>query len=215
MLDLYDPMIAKLCVWDVDRESARRRMLRALEEYVIEGPTTLLGFHRALLSHPCFIEGGTCHGIVESEQLAEQAQRVVSFDNERYRRRADGAGRLRRARDRRSRSTAAASRCARASPSRRTRSWRGRRRERPLARRRAGAARRRGRQPDAGHRARRRGRRGRRGGGGPGRLHRRGDEDGERDHGPSRRDASPSCRSTPGAARHDGPGDLRRRRGRA
>jgi acetyl-CoA/propionyl-CoA carboxylase biotin carboxyl carrier protein len=76
VLDLYDPMIAKLCVWDVDRESARRRMLRALDEYVIEGPVTLLGFHRALLSHPCFVEGGTCHGIVESEQLAERAQQL-------------------------------------------------------------------------------------------------------------------------------------------
>jgi acetyl-CoA/propionyl-CoA carboxylase biotin carboxyl carrier protein len=71
---LYDPLVAKLCVWDVDRESARRRMLRALEEFVIEGPTTLLGFHRALLSHPCFVDGGTCHGLVESELLAEAAQ---------------------------------------------------------------------------------------------------------------------------------------------
>ena len=47
--ELYDPMIAKLIVHDVDREHARKRMLRALEEFVIEGPTTLLGFHRALL----------------------------------------------------------------------------------------------------------------------------------------------------------------------
>ena len=45
-------MIAKLIVHDVDREHARRRMLRALEEFVIEGPTTLLGFHRALLETP-------------------------------------------------------------------------------------------------------------------------------------------------------------------
>ena len=45
-------------------------MLRALDEYVIGGVTTLLGFHRALLRHPCFVDGGTCHGIVESEQLA-------------------------------------------------------------------------------------------------------------------------------------------------
>jgi acetyl-CoA/propionyl-CoA carboxylase biotin carboxyl carrier protein len=35
--------------------------------------TTLLGFHRALLRHPCFVEAGTCHGVVESEQLAKQA----------------------------------------------------------------------------------------------------------------------------------------------
>ena len=70
---LYDPMVAKLCAHGTDREHARRRMLRALEEYVIEGVPTLIGFHRALLSHPCFVEGATCHGIVESELLAERA----------------------------------------------------------------------------------------------------------------------------------------------
>ena len=74
--DLYDPLIAKLVVHDVDREHARRRMLRALEEFVIGGPTTLLGFHRALLSTPCFVAGETCHGIVESEELAERAQEL-------------------------------------------------------------------------------------------------------------------------------------------
>jgi acetyl-CoA/propionyl-CoA carboxylase, biotin carboxylase, biotin carboxyl carrier protein len=71
--ELYDPLIAKLIVHDVDREHARRRMLRALEEYVIEGPTTLVGFHRALLGTPCFRRGETCRGIVESDALAERA----------------------------------------------------------------------------------------------------------------------------------------------
>ena len=74
---LYDPMIAKLIVLGVDREHARRRMLRALEEFRIGGVTTLLGFHRALLRHPCFVEGATCHGVVESEQLADAAQRLA------------------------------------------------------------------------------------------------------------------------------------------
>jgi acetyl-CoA/propionyl-CoA carboxylase, biotin carboxylase, biotin carboxyl carrier protein len=69
----YDPMVAKLIVHGVDREHARRRMLRALEEFWIEGPTTLIGFHEALLSHPCFIAGETCHGVVESEELAARA----------------------------------------------------------------------------------------------------------------------------------------------
>jgi acetyl-CoA/propionyl-CoA carboxylase biotin carboxyl carrier protein len=72
--DLYDPLIAKLIVHDVDRERARRRMLRALDEFVIDGPATLLGFHRALLTTDCFIAGETCRGIVESEELARRAQ---------------------------------------------------------------------------------------------------------------------------------------------
>jgi len=72
----YDPMVAKLCVWDTDRERARRRMLRALEEFVVEGVTTLVGFHRALLEHPCFVDGTTCHGLVESEELAQRSQEL-------------------------------------------------------------------------------------------------------------------------------------------
>jgi acetyl-CoA/propionyl-CoA carboxylase, biotin carboxylase, biotin carboxyl carrier protein len=66
VVGLYDPLVAKLIVWDTDRERARRRMLRALDEYVIEGVTTLVGFHRALLGHPCFVAGETCFGLVES-----------------------------------------------------------------------------------------------------------------------------------------------------
>ena len=73
---LYDPMIAKLVVHDVDRERARLRMLRALDEFVIEGPRTLLGFHRALLASPCFVDGGTCAGVVESEELARRAEEL-------------------------------------------------------------------------------------------------------------------------------------------
>jgi acetyl-CoA/propionyl-CoA carboxylase biotin carboxyl carrier protein len=69
----FDPMIAKLVVHGLDREHARRRMLRALDEFVIDGVKTLIGFHKALLTHPCFIEGATCHGIVESELLAARA----------------------------------------------------------------------------------------------------------------------------------------------
>jgi acetyl-CoA/propionyl-CoA carboxylase biotin carboxyl carrier protein len=75
---LYDPMIAKLIVHDTSRERARLRMLRALEEFAIGGPTTLLGFHRALLSSPCFVEGETCSGVVESEELARRAEELTT-----------------------------------------------------------------------------------------------------------------------------------------
>jgi acetyl-CoA/propionyl-CoA carboxylase biotin carboxyl carrier protein len=73
---LYDPMVAKLVVHGVDREHARRRMLRALAEFEVTGVKTLLGFHRALLEHPCFVEGATCHGVVESKELAERAEQL-------------------------------------------------------------------------------------------------------------------------------------------
>ena len=88
--DLYDPLIAKLVVHDVDREHARRRMLRALDEFVIEGPANLLGFHRALLETPCFVAGETCHGIVESEELARRA--VEAQEQLSLRTSLDGAG---------------------------------------------------------------------------------------------------------------------------
>ena len=112
----YDPMIAKLIVHGVDREHARRRMLRALGEFQIEGPKTLIGFHKALLSSECFIRGETCHGLVESDALAACR---------RARSRQTDTGRERRCRAvpsserERSRSTAAASRSASASRSRR------------------------------------------------------------------------------------------------
>ena len=77
--ELYDPMIAKLIVHDTDRETARRRMLRALAEFRIEGPPTLVGFHAALLTEPCFIAGDTCHGLVESKELAQRAQEMTNL----------------------------------------------------------------------------------------------------------------------------------------
>jgi acetyl-CoA/propionyl-CoA carboxylase biotin carboxyl carrier protein len=73
---LYDPLVAKLVVHDVDRERARRRMLRALEEYVLEGPTTLIPFHRALLESPCFVGAETCRDLVESEELKERVREL-------------------------------------------------------------------------------------------------------------------------------------------
>jgi acetyl-CoA/propionyl-CoA carboxylase biotin carboxyl carrier protein len=77
ILPLYDPMVAKLIVHAPDREQARMRMLRALAEFEIGGVTTLLGFHRALLEHPCFVAAETCHGVVESEELAARAAELA------------------------------------------------------------------------------------------------------------------------------------------
>jgi acetyl-CoA/propionyl-CoA carboxylase biotin carboxyl carrier protein len=63
--DRYDPMIAKLLVWDETRERAIARMRRALDEYEIAGPKTLLPMHRIIMRAPEFAAGETCAGLVE------------------------------------------------------------------------------------------------------------------------------------------------------
>jgi acetyl-CoA/propionyl-CoA/long-chain acyl-CoA carboxylase, biotin carboxylase, biotin carboxyl carrier protein len=62
---MYDPMVAKLIVWDVDREKATRRMLRALGEYEIGGLTTLIPFHQAILATEQWAKGETCRDLME------------------------------------------------------------------------------------------------------------------------------------------------------
>ena len=53
----YDSLLTKLIVWGADREQARRRLMRALDEFVLDGPHTNLGFHRWLAAHPEFAAG--------------------------------------------------------------------------------------------------------------------------------------------------------------
>jgi acetyl-CoA/propionyl-CoA carboxylase biotin carboxyl carrier protein len=82
--EIYDPMVAKLIVWDVDREAARRRMIRALDEYTIEGPATLIPFHRWLLEQDEWIAGGACHGVLAAmadtaTSLPPPAEHVVDL----------------------------------------------------------------------------------------------------------------------------------------
>jgi acetyl-CoA/propionyl-CoA carboxylase, biotin carboxylase, biotin carboxyl carrier protein len=62
---MYDPMVAKLIVWDVDREHATRRMLRALGEYEIGSLTTLIPFHKAILATEQWDRGETCRDLME------------------------------------------------------------------------------------------------------------------------------------------------------
>jgi acetyl-CoA/propionyl-CoA carboxylase biotin carboxyl carrier protein len=62
---MYDPMVAKLVVWDVDREKATRRMLRALSEYDSGGLTTLIPFHEAILATEQWAKGETCRELME------------------------------------------------------------------------------------------------------------------------------------------------------
>lgn len=61
----YDPLLSKLSVWGGDRESARRRMAAALEEYVVLGVTTNLPFLLDVIEHPRFAAGETHTHFIE------------------------------------------------------------------------------------------------------------------------------------------------------
>jgi acetyl-CoA carboxylase biotin carboxylase subunit len=61
----YDSMIAKLIVHGRTREEAIGKMLRALDEFVIEGVPTTIPFHRKVLADPEFVAGRFDTGFVE------------------------------------------------------------------------------------------------------------------------------------------------------
>ncbi|HKN94937.1 MAG TPA: acetyl-CoA carboxylase biotin carboxylase subunit [Thermoleophilaceae bacterium] len=72
VLPLYDPMIAKLIVWDVDRAASTRRMIRALHEYKVEGIKTLIPFHITLLDTDQWRNGETCHDLMDDKEWLKQ-----------------------------------------------------------------------------------------------------------------------------------------------
>jgi acetyl-CoA/propionyl-CoA carboxylase biotin carboxyl carrier protein len=73
IVGLYDPMVAKLVVWDRDRDAARARMRRALGEFVVEGVKTLIPLHRLIMESAEFAAGETCAGLVEDVWPAQLA----------------------------------------------------------------------------------------------------------------------------------------------
>ena len=88
VLPLYDPMIAKLIVWDVDREASTRRMIRALHEYEIGGLKTLIPFHTALLDTDQWRERRDLprprrgQGLAEAARVRAHRRRRASEDEE-------------------------------------------------------------------------------------------------------------------------------------
>jgi len=75
----YDPMIAKLIVWDRTRAEAIRKMERALYEYVIEGIRSNIPFHQAVMANPRFIEGDLGTHFIDRETLIlDDMKRIVA-----------------------------------------------------------------------------------------------------------------------------------------
>ena len=66
----YDPMLAKLIVWDETRESARRRAIGALKDFAVLGVRTNIPFMRQLLEHPQFIAAAIDTGFLDREGAA-------------------------------------------------------------------------------------------------------------------------------------------------
>ena len=61
----YDSMIGKLICWGRTRNEARRRMYRALKEYVVTGIETTIPFHQDIVEDEVFISGNFNTGFIE------------------------------------------------------------------------------------------------------------------------------------------------------
>jgi len=78
----YDPLIAKLVVWDEDRAAALRRLRRALADYEVAGVTTNVEFLGAIAAHPAFAAGEVDTGFIERHraELIPAAAAVADED---------------------------------------------------------------------------------------------------------------------------------------
>ena len=65
---VYDSLLAKVIAWGPDRDAARRRLIRALEETQVEGVATTIPAQLAILRHPDF-EAGAHHTSWVEENL--------------------------------------------------------------------------------------------------------------------------------------------------
>jgi len=70
----YDSLLAKLIVWDIDREGAINRMRRALEEMRIVGVSTTIPFHRFVMDNETFKNGNLSTRFVEEEFTSEHKE---------------------------------------------------------------------------------------------------------------------------------------------
>lgn len=73
----FDPMIGKLITWGETREEARKRMINALENYVVQGIKTNIPFLGAIMQHPAFI-GNT----ITTRYIDDHLEKLTAFTEE-------------------------------------------------------------------------------------------------------------------------------------
>ncbi|MDR1402381.1 MAG: acetyl-CoA carboxylase biotin carboxylase subunit [Tannerellaceae bacterium] len=76
----YDPMIAKLCSWGRNRESAISNMIRALREYKILGIKTTIPFHLNVLHNQTFLNGAYDTTFIDTTFDKEDLMRKKNSD---------------------------------------------------------------------------------------------------------------------------------------
>nr|WP_295930844.1 acetyl-CoA carboxylase biotin carboxylase subunit [uncultured Dyadobacter sp.] len=78
----YDPMIAKLITYGEDRETAIRKMIRAIDEYQITGVETTLPFCRFVMEHEAFVSGSFDTNFVSSHFHPDKLSAIAASGNE-------------------------------------------------------------------------------------------------------------------------------------
>lgn len=73
----YDPLVAKVTTWGVDRDTALRRMRRALDELVILGVETNLVLHRRIFAEPDFVAGALDTRYLEEHPALRDAEHGI------------------------------------------------------------------------------------------------------------------------------------------
>jgi acetyl-CoA carboxylase biotin carboxylase subunit len=78
----YDSMIAKLICYGPTREIAAKRMVRALDEFVVTGVRSTIPFHRYVFTHPVFLSGDFHTGFIEEHFSDEKVRGMLKSVSE-------------------------------------------------------------------------------------------------------------------------------------
>ena len=100
----YDPILSKLICWGENRDVVCKRMIKALDEYVILGVETIIPFLKDIVAHPEFRKGNTTTGFIpefltpwspempEDGEMAAQAMAVAGLWKHMQKPAAQGSG---------------------------------------------------------------------------------------------------------------------------